>query len=271
MSVCRSALLLLLVGCGQEAQARPAPAELPASPAPPPAAPAPEATGPGDAPVVVPVLDEINLMLGLEKQVHLEAVIGDRGWEMDIPTGVLSFGDDLRFRAEVLGSFSAGTETWLWAWANTASGLPPAAVQQSLAVKAVGEASGEEVITSPKLPVDEFMAFSIALAVAGRMDDIRAVYRGPHDGGAVFLVITDDAFPALPAPTTARFLRIITQAMDSGLLQDSKRAILGWLELRGFSLDDQGATVVATAPGVRIELAIEDGEVTGLTGGNTAE
>jgi len=58
------------------------------------------------------------------RQEHLSEVVGERDWAFSMDDGTLSFGDDLQFPVQVLGTESESSGTWLWAWANEASGLP---------------------------------------------------------------------------------------------------------------------------------------------------
>jgi hypothetical protein len=43
-----------------------------------------------------------------------------------LAAGIATFGDDLRFPLQLLGSESHLGGTWLWAWADAQSNLPPA-------------------------------------------------------------------------------------------------------------------------------------------------
>ena len=42
-------------------------------------------------------------------------------WEIDMETGIVSFGDslDLTFEIQLLGTHSRISNTWLWGWANS--------------------------------------------------------------------------------------------------------------------------------------------------------
>jgi hypothetical protein len=63
---------------------------------------------------------------GLARQLALCELIGERGWELDLTSGTVTFGDDLRYGVQLLGTESHDDGSWLWAWANEASNLPPA-------------------------------------------------------------------------------------------------------------------------------------------------
>ncbi|MCL1992792.1 MAG: hypothetical protein FWG66_07580 [Spirochaetes bacterium] len=60
----------------------------------------------------------------VEKQLFFAGMIGKKDYDVDIGKGEISFGGDLVFPMQILGTFSHESETWLWSWANTKSGLP---------------------------------------------------------------------------------------------------------------------------------------------------
>ncbi len=69
--------------------------------------------------------------IALDKQMNLGEVIGGNNWNIDINAGEISFGTNLIFPIQVLGTFSHSSETWLWSWANTKSGFPENTIQQA--------------------------------------------------------------------------------------------------------------------------------------------
>jgi hypothetical protein len=67
-----------------------------------------------------------HVATAMARQVALADLIGERNWSVDLSAGHATFGDDLRFAIQLLGTESQGDGTWLWAWANAESNLPPA-------------------------------------------------------------------------------------------------------------------------------------------------
>lgn len=88
--------------------------------------------------------------IALEKQDNLYEVIGNNNWNADIEKGTISFGDNLEFPIQILGTFSHSSQTWLWAWANTQSGLPAELMKQALALKEYGEKNYISLLTVPQ-------------------------------------------------------------------------------------------------------------------------
>src|SRR5919108_6022775 len=57
-------------------------------------------------------------LIAFDRQLRLAEVVGERDWQLDQDRGVLTFGDDISLDAQILGSASDRSGTWLWAWAN---------------------------------------------------------------------------------------------------------------------------------------------------------
>ena len=72
-----------------------------------------------------------------DKQLHLSEVVGDSDWHFDVGKGLLSFNADHSWDAQVLGTESEATHTWLWSWANTASNLPPEVIEAAEMMRVV--------------------------------------------------------------------------------------------------------------------------------------
>ncbi|MGN1064562.1 MAG: DUF6882 domain-containing protein, partial [Thermoguttaceae bacterium] len=130
-------------------------------------------------------------------------------WGFDGKTGLLSFtfgGIGVSYVAQVVGSWSEKTQTFLWSWANSC--VPPELAQAAEKVKAVGEERGCPLLTERKLDCDENLAMSLASA-ASVMTDLPICYRAPgRDGLYFYLVFRDE--PAVPQEGTE------SAAADSG-------------------------------------------------------
>ena len=61
--------------------------------------------------------------IALDKQLAFGEAIGNNNWNVDMTQGTISFGEDLTFPVQVLGTISHSSQTWLWAWANPKSGV----------------------------------------------------------------------------------------------------------------------------------------------------
>jgi hypothetical protein len=125
-----------------------------------------------------------------EKQEALERLIGDRPWTFELAKGSLSFGPDLSFAVQVLGTESAKRRTWLWSWANQISPVPEKLLDSALRLRELGRREAIPQLTTPEVPLSEIDGHHLSLVASGLLS-ASAYYRGPYEGGAVFLLIQD--------------------------------------------------------------------------------
>src|SRR4051812_5614895 len=78
----------------------------------------------------------------VENQARLLDGLAEFDWGLDLDTGLLTFtstrgGRELaRYPVQLIGSSSESSNTWLWAWANVESDLPPALLRGIEGVRA---------------------------------------------------------------------------------------------------------------------------------------
>ncbi len=181
----------------------------------------------------------IQYPFAFDRQLLLADLIGDLPWTYDLQTGMLSFGDRYQWNAEVLGTESEETGTWLWAWANEASNIPPEQQAASLKLKALGEGHGIAELTEPMIPVDHADGHAFASIAVGEGLG-KAYYRGPYEGGAAFLLITDEELQFQVDEPLQRILTVFPQVISAMEIADHREALRGYLEHYGLEPEDDG-------------------------------
>ncbi|MEU8467938.1 DUF6882 domain-containing protein [Streptomyces sp. NPDC029006] len=109
-------------------------------------------------------------------------------WDLDQTTGIITwtFPDKIATApAQILGSFSPRSGSWLWAWANQS--ILPGMSRDSRSFCDWAEANGHPALAQPKVNVDEEAA-STLVAVAVRITGAIGYYKGP--GGNSSVIIT---------------------------------------------------------------------------------
>ncbi|MCC4591911.1 hypothetical protein LL974_12265 [Xanthomonas campestris pv. cannae] len=198
------------------------------------------------------------------RQLALADVLAERRWQVDLGEGRVHFGEDLSFPLQLLGTAADTSASWLWAWANTASNLPPALLTDAAALRAYGEREGIEELVAPSWAVGEDAGHHIAL-LAGALRG-RCYYRAPYDGGALFFLL-DEVPAAVFAPCDdARVLRLLGE-LPMQFELDHRAMTDGFLADQGFALQREPAQTVATRGNTRIVLAFDAQErLTGVQG-----
>ena len=189
----------------------------------------------------------------MARQLALADLIGERGWSVDLSAGQVTFGDDLRFPIQLLGTESHAGGTWLWAWANTGSNLPPALLHLVGWLRDYGAQFGIAEFTEPGFPLERADGARLALVASGLTG--RPYYRGPYDGGALFFHLED--VPESPV-APERVLTVLGQVLQTWPLPH-RRVALAFLTQQGWAVDDRPDGSSARHPdGSTIDIAYDD-------------
>lgn len=148
---------------------------------------------------------------------------------MNLVVGTISFGPECRWHAQLLGTESEASGTWLWAWANDASNIPAYLLTASLTLKSYGEQHGIPELTTPQLPLDQVDPHALALLASGACQ-ANAYYRCPYEGGALYVLIMDENFPKCTDPPLQRIATVFPQAIASLDIPDHEEALCGYLD-----------------------------------------
>lgn len=193
-----------------------------------------------------------------DKQMCLSDAIGDGDWQLSLSEGQITFGGTQSYRVQVLGSEAEADGTWLWAWANTESNLPPALLQAAKQMQAFGEQQRVAEFVAPALNLEDADGHKISLIACG-LCGADAYYRGPYAGGAVFLLLTAPSLRRFADDTPMRFIRIFTEFI-SAFPCDHRLALAAYAAYKGFPLQTEAGADVITLPAgaeVRAEFDAE--------------
>lgn len=135
--------------------------------------------------------EKMRAVVAKQEGLHHRGV-GER-FEVDMAAGRIAFFgvDDkvtVRAKAALLGSFSKAARTWVWAWANPS--LDKAAQDEARALCDGIPQRDMWEISSPQFATDEGTAWSLC-AIVCEQAGAAGLYRAPHPGGWLFLLLRD--------------------------------------------------------------------------------
>lgn len=184
-------------------------------------------------------------LTALDRQVHLQDLVGEESWQLDQDAGTISFGP-LVCAAQILGTQSDTDRTWLWAWANPS--VPDAVRRDAERIRDHGQRHGVSHFTDAQAPLDPSMPPEMLALIATELTGADGYYRGPYEGGAVFVLLRLPAGAAKAergdVRRTLRTLGLGTMVLSVGLDRESVEAYL--------------ASTGLTASGEADELVAED-------------
>ena len=157
-----------------------------------------------------------------EKQLHAYAVVGDRGWEVDLENGTIEFDDDLTMGVALLGT--TDDHSWLWGWADEEE-FPEPVVAPGRALGAYGREHDLPALYEPETATDEDVTLDRIGVIASGVLDLQATYHAPLDGGGRALFALEHPSLALPEPDTERLFKIVR---ESGFVSDWDAAVAAY-------------------------------------------
>lgn len=212
-------------------------------------------------------LVDLGAMLSHEHQLVAQERIAEHGFQFDMARGVVAFTGPRPFEApmHILGSAAPGPRSFLWSWANEASGIPPALTAVASQLREFGATHGVPEFSQPELPfaegTDGVVTWSrLAIAATKAKGSVRTFVPAPAPGGTVVLVLVDSPEFALPAPDAARTMRVITETLAATALSTHSNAVYWYATERGIPVDWNGGSPVLTLPGARLEVMVDDSD-----------
>lgn len=200
-----------------------------------------------------------HVAASFDKQLHLADLVGKLDWRFGLNTGLLSFGDRFQWQAHLLGTEAHDSQTWLWAWANQASNIPPQLHGDALTLRLLGEHHQTPELAEPQLPLGKVNGHFFALLASG-ICEANAYFRAPYDGGAAFLLIKDHAFPKNTDSPLNRIVTVFPQAITAIEIEDHKLALAGYLAYYGLDGQAEGDALIVREGDEAILTATFDGQ-----------
>lgn len=199
-----------------------------------------------------------------DRQSRLARKIGDEDWTFDMATGTLTFGA-MTLSVQLLGTEAYGNKSWLWAWANTQSGIPERLTAHARAMHDYGEKHGVAEFVQPQLDLEDIDGHRLSVAGAGLMH-ANAYYRGPYEGGALYMLITDAQISQPRSDPMSRLSMRFAEAVSNFSVPRHRDALLGYAQTLGLTTTepDPETVVVSGDSGTCTASFDERGRVTGI-------
>jgi hypothetical protein len=197
-------------------------------------------------------------LVSLEKQARLFSFLGEHILDLDLNTGTARFSDSPVFPFQVLGTESDNSLTWLWAWAEEQTEIPPNLLTSARELRAWGEKEDLQELTLPAIDLDRADGTMLSL-IASEVCRASGFYRDSYEGGTLFLLL---AGIALDDQLVFDRRSLIRQLADLASRYDfnHRNALLSYFRARGISAGETGDTVSAElANGERL-VAVFDAE-----------
>ncbi|NOK59489.1 MAG: hypothetical protein GFH27_549285n13 [Chloroflexi bacterium AL-W] len=198
-----------------------------------------------------------HIASSLLKQQALGDFLGNHNWGVDITAGTVDFGKGCVYPIQIIGTESDINGTWLWGWANDASGIPPQLLTCANTLRELGEEQQIDILSQAQLQLGEIDGHLLTIVASG-VCNADAYYRGPYDGGAVFFLIKQSPL-AEQAPTSPITLINMISSVISQFSVQHRLMVQAFLQQQGYQLTESLTEVIALSPsGHTITITFDD-------------
>lgn len=194
--------------------------------------------------------------IAFDKQLDLGEMIGSNSWNVDMTQGTISFGQNLVFPIQVLGTISHSSQTWLWAWANTKSGLSESVLQQALQLKKYGEDNEINLLRNDTFDFSKDDLHLIGLIASG-MFNASGYYIADYGQGAMVVTIKSDKVDKARTDNHQRVLTVFPQLI-SQFDMNHKLALINYLITKGYTIAEEGNNIAGTKNGNKITAQFDE-------------
>lgn len=191
------------------------------------------------------------VIASFDKQLRMADVHGDDSWGFDKTQGVITFGESVAYKIQILGTEDHVAETWMWGWANKASEIPEELLTVAHNLRSYGEEHSISQLTNAKASLADVDGHTVSLIASGFVDG-RAYYRCPYENGALFVLITDPTLKLPVDDAAIRATRVIPECISALEILNHRRATEAYLRQTGFDVADNDGNVTGSSGGAAV-------------------
>ena len=184
-----------------------------------------------------------------DKQLYLQAMLGKARWSFALDEGVLAFvqphQEPLQLSVQLLGTESAETHTWLWAWANPDSGIHTRLLKSSQDLRAFGEREGVPELHTPQLPLSSQINGGRMAAIACGVARAACFFRVAYPGGLLFMLIKDAAYKRSVMHPLRRIAQVFPRFVAQNEVSDARAAFVSYLQFYRLKVEEDAQRVTA--------------------------
>ncbi|GAB2488405.1 hypothetical protein GCM10027082_44490 [Comamonas humi] len=200
-----------------------------------------------------------------DRQIDFAALIGEHDWTADAEAGTISFGSELTFPMQVLGSFSAVSGTWRWIWANEQAQVSEDSMVVARQMRVHGEQEAIAFLTEPQYPLAQQDLHQLGLIACGA-DESAGYYLADY-GEGIMLVLIDPGHGLPKAEfNLARVLSVVPQVI-SQYPMSHRLMLLHYLQAKGMAVQESAHEITATRGSDRLVAQLDaQGRIASLNG-----
>lgn len=205
-------------------------------------------------------LFDLYCLTGAEKQHRLATLTGRLDGRLDMEAGTLMFGFEYAFPVQALGREMNDGKSWLWAWADLDSEIPPEYLTIANSLWEYGERYAIEPLTTGNVLLEPVDGHYLALVAAG-VGRASAYFRSPADNGAVFVLVKAKVVDKQP-PWNGEELTAAMHDLIGRYAFNHKTALMAYCTAYNLAVQEIGsegdAYIITMRGGERITVRLDE-------------
>jgi hypothetical protein len=179
------------------------------------------------------------------KQYALSEFLGNHNWNVDMRTGTVDFGGGRVYPIQIIGTESEINGTWLWAWANKASGIPEPLLACANSLRELGTQAGIAELTTSQIELGDVDGHLLTMLACG-VCNADVYYAGGYEGGAAFFLIHQSPLSGQPIVSPMEQINLISSVISNFDINHRLMA-RSFLQQQGYTLTESADQLVATS------------------------
>ena len=173
-------------------------------------------------------------------------IVKGRGWHVDFEERSIFFGEN-EYKFQFIGSESSSSNTWMWGW-NNINQFSDEVLVLSNEMLTLGKEWKLEPLHTPQFELtDTFNGHTLSIVACGLSQENYFYYRGPHNGGAVYMAVEYTNKDVLQKAGISLFAQITMQCVQQYPV-DHKIFTESLLQWNKTNYEWKGDTLVAYFP-----------------------
>jgi hypothetical protein len=201
-------------------------------------------------------LIEIYGGIAFEKQLFFANIVGEMEWNVDINKGEISFDNNLTFPIQILGTFSHSSESWLWAWANTASNIPKKISEQAQQLKKYGQKYNIEFLTNGQFEIERTDMHYIGLIAVGLFRS-SGYYLGNYGAGTMCMTVSSNDMDRKIKNNHHSILTVFPQLISQFEI-NHKEAFKNYLKQKQYKINENENKIIGSKDKEKVIADFDD-------------
>lgn len=193
----------------------------------------------------------------MDRQLNFGDFIGNNNWNINIANGEISFGNDIVLPMQVLGTISHSSQTWLWAWANTKSGLSENVIKQALELKKYGKENEIDILRNDTFEFKKEDLHLIGIIASG-INNSSGYYICDYGQGAMVVTVKSEKVDRTHKKENHHRILTVFPQLISQFEMNHNFALTNYLIAKGYAISENGTKLSATKNGQTITADFDE-------------